>query len=225
MDIHNNFEVPLPPDKAWAVLLDIPRIAPCMPGAKLISVDGDDSYTGEVQVRLGPVLLSFRGKAKFTSIDAGNHRATVHAEGRDQKGRGGASADVAFKLVAIASGSRVEIDTSLSLSGSVAQYGRGAAMISDLANLLIGQFAANLRRELAASEQAAAPAETAPAETAPATAGTAPAKDVAPAGQVPQGGPAAPAAPAREAAPIQGFRLGLWLLWRQLLRLFGRSPA
>jgi uncharacterized protein len=217
MDIHNNFEVPLPPDKAWAVLLDIPRIAPCMPGAKLISVDGNDSYTGEVQVRLGPVLLSFRGQAKFTSIDAGNHRATVHAEGRDQKGRGGASADVAFKLVGIPSGTRVEIDTSLSLSGSVAQYGRGAAMISDLANLLIGQFAANLRRELAASEQA---------EAAPATAATAPAEDAAaPAGQVPPAGNGAPAAPAREAAPIQGFRLGLRLLWRQLLRLFGRSPA
>lgn len=214
MNIHNRFEVPLPPDQAWAVLLDIPRIAPCMPGAKLISVDGDNAYTGEVQVRLGPVTMSFRGQARITSKDEANRSATVRAEGRDQKGRGGATADVTFRMVPADAGTAVEIDTALTLSGSVAQYGRGAGMINDLANHLIGQFAANLRKELDAARPA--PVET-PAVAADPVTSEAP-QPVSPA-------PTAPAPAQPEASPIAGFRLGLWLAWRQFLRLIGRNPA
>lgn len=215
MNIHNRFEVPLPPDQAWAVLLDIPRIAPCMPGARLISVDGDDAYTGEVQVRLGPVTMSFRGQARITAKDDANRTATVRAEGRDHKGRGGANADVTFRMVPATAGTAVEIDTALTLSGSVAQYGRGAGMINDLANHLIGQFATNLRKELDATRPA--PVET-PAVAAEPVAGHAP-REAAPAPKP------APAQAEPESRPISGFRLGLWLMWRQLLRLFGRNPA
>ncbi|NYZ13696.1 SRPBCC family protein [Azospirillum sp. RWY-5-1] len=215
MNIHNRFEVPLPPDQAWAVLLDIPRIAPCMPGARLISVDGDDAYTGEVQVRLGPVVMSFRGQARITSKDEANRSATVRAEGRDQKGRGGATADVTFRMVPAGAGTAVEIDTALTLSGSVAQYGRGAGMINDLANHLIGQFAGNLRKELDAARPA--PVETPAVVAEPVTGETAQVAAAAPA--------VAPAQAQPEASPISGFRLGLWLAWRQFLRLIGRNPA
>src|SRR3546814_12647659 len=100
MQIANSFHVPLPAEQAWAVLLNVPRIAPCMPGARLHSTDADsDTYAGEVQVRLGPVLLVFRGRAILKEVVPADHRALVRAEGRDTKGRGSASADVAFAFV------------------------------------------------------------------------------------------------------------------------------
>ncbi len=207
MQIESRFTVPLPPDRAWAVLLDIPRIAPCMPGAKLLSVEeGGKAFLGEVQVRLGPVLLAFKGRAEITTMDEQAQSATVHAEGRDTKGRGGANADVAFSLKSLGAETEVVILTDLNLSGSVAQYGRGAGMINDLANHLIGQFATNLRKEIEASATTPAAAPS----NAPGQADDAPAAAARP-------------APQREAAPISGFSLLFGLLWRRIKRLFGVS--
>lgn len=148
MDLHNSFDVPLPPDQAWGVLLDIPRIAPCMPGAELTEKADDKTYKGKVSVRLGPVALAFAGTAVFEEVDPAGHRAKVSAQGADSKGRGGANAQVTFRLEPKGSGSTVVIDTNLNLSGSVAQYGRGTGMIQSVANQLIGQFAKNLEAEL-----------------------------------------------------------------------------
>ena len=207
MQIESRFKVPLPPDQAWSVLLDIPRIAPCMPGAKLISVEEErKAYLGEVQVRLGPVLLSFKGRAEFVSIDEAAKKATVRAEGRDTKGRGGASADVAFSLASAGPETEVIILTDLTLSGSVAQYGRGAGMINDLANHLIGQFASNLRKEIEAS----APIPTGSHATSDGIASNdaeAHARLAAP----------------REAKPISGFSLFFSLLWARIKRVLGAS--
>ncbi|MBP5858586.1 SRPBCC family protein [Marivibrio halodurans] len=215
MEIESRFTVPLPPAEAWDVLLDIPRIAPCMPGAKLTGADDEARvYNGEVQVRLGPVLLAFKGKARITDLDRENWRATVKAEGRDTKGRGGASADVLFSLEPAEDGARTEcrITTNLNLTGSVAQYGRGSGMINDLANHLVGQFADNLRQEIADSQPAGQPGkqpenQSAAAEDAPAT--------------TPADAPPEPRRQARQSAPISGFRLMLWLLRQRLRRLFG----
>lgn len=204
MQIESRFKVPLPPDRAWAVLLDIPRIAPCMPGAKLLSVEeGGKAFLGEVQVRLGPVLLAFKGRAEIVAMDEAAKNATVRAEGRDTKGRGGASADVAFSLQPVGAETEVVIVTELNLSGSVAQYGRGAGMINDLANHLIGQFAGNLRQEIEAS---------APQPQAEAAEAAASGADHA---EAPR-----PSAPPREAAPISGFSLFFGVLWARIKRLF-----
>src|SRR5262244_1265019 len=92
MEFDNSFEVPLPPDKAWKLLLDIERIAPCMPGAELTEVVGQDSYKGKINVRLGPVALTFAGIVRFEAIDNAAHTARVAAQGTDAKGRGGANA-------------------------------------------------------------------------------------------------------------------------------------
>src|SRR5882724_8263034 len=97
MEINNNFEVPLPPRDAWKTLLDIPRIAPCMPGAELTGVLDKDTYNGKVSVRLGPVALTFAGQVKFTDIDEAGYRARVKAQGKDSKGRDGAKAAAAAK--------------------------------------------------------------------------------------------------------------------------------
>ena len=152
MEINNNFEVPLPPKDTWKTLLDIPRIASCMPGAELTGVLDKDTYNGKVSVRLGPVALTFAGQVKFTDIDEAGHKARVKAQGKDSKGRGGANANVDFRLEASPLGTRVLVKTDLTLSGAVAQYGRASGMIQDVAQQLIGQFADNLKAQLAASQ-------------------------------------------------------------------------
>jgi carbon monoxide dehydrogenase subunit G len=155
MEINNNFEVPLPPKDAWKTLMDIPRIAPCMPGAELTGVLDKDTYNGKVSVRLGPVALTFAGQVTFTDVDEAGYKARVKAQGKDSKGRGGANANVDFRLEPSPLGTRVLVKTDLTLSGAVAQYGRASGMIQDVAQQLIGQFADNLRAQLAASQPAA----------------------------------------------------------------------
>jgi carbon monoxide dehydrogenase subunit G len=176
MEFDNSFEVPLPPDKAWATLMDIKSIAPCMPGAELTEIVDDKTFKGKVSVRLGPVSLTFQGAASFEGVDDTAHKATVKAQGADAKGRGGANANVAFHLEPSDAGSTVKIHTDLQLSGSVAQYGRGAGMIQDLAGQIIGQFATNLSQKIEAempadAEAAANDAPTAAPVAAPAQVG------------------------------------------------------
>jgi len=149
MELKNSFEIPLPPEQAWALLLDIERIVPCMPGAELMEVIDPQTYKGKVSVRLGPVALAFTGIAKFVEIVESEKHVKVDAQGVDQKGRGGANATAAFTLAPSAEGTTVSIITQLNLSGSVAQYGRGAGMIQSVAAQLIGQFANNLKAALA----------------------------------------------------------------------------
>lgn len=162
MKLQNAFEIPLPPDKAWSMLLDIEQIAPCLPGTSLTEKVDDKTYKGKVAVRLGPVALSFNGKATFAKIDAAGHRARVKAQGMDEKGRGGAQADVTFQLAQADQGTRVTIDADLNLSGSIAQYGRGAGIIQATSEQLVGEFANNLERHLS---QGAAPSADGGAET------------------------------------------------------------
>jgi carbon monoxide dehydrogenase subunit G len=149
MQFSNSFEVSLPPAEAWKTLMDIPRIAPCMPGAELTEVVDAQTYKGKVAVRMGPVVLAFAGTAKFDERNNETHTARVKAQGLDAKGRGGASAVVNFRLAASGSGSKVLIDTDLNLTGSVAQYGRGAGMIQTIAAQLINQFAKALEKQIA----------------------------------------------------------------------------
>ncbi|MDC7988038.1 SRPBCC family protein, partial [Rhodoplanes sp. TEM] len=156
MEFDNAFEVPLPPEQAWPLLLDIERIAPCMPGAELTEVVDDRTYKGRTHVRLGPVALSFGGVVTFEEIDAAARACKVTAQGTDSKGRGGANATVAFRIEPSAGGSTVKVHTSLALTGTVAQYGRSTAIVQATAAQLIKQFAEALRAELAANPPAAA---------------------------------------------------------------------
>src|ERR1700676_54418 len=148
MEFDNSFDVALPPAQAWAMLMDIPRIAPCMPGAELTEIVDPQNFKGKISVRLGPVALTFAGRVEFDSIDVSNHTARVKAQGSDAKGRGSANAAATFRVEPDGLGSKVVIHTDLSLSGAVAQYGRGVGMIEATAAQIIGQFAANLRAQL-----------------------------------------------------------------------------
>src|SRR5215468_12194072 len=185
VEFDNSFEVPLPPAQAWPVLMDIRRVAPCMPGAELTEVVDEKTYKGKVSVRLGPVALTFAGTVTFEEIDNANRRARVKAQGTDAKGRGGAHATASFRLEPSAAGSQVLVHTDLSLSGSVAQYGRGVGMIQTTAAQIMNQFANNLKAQIG-REGAATPTSAA----------TAVAASQASAAAAPRSSPsAAPAAP------------------------------
>ncbi len=221
MEFDNSFDVPLSPAQAWAVLMDIPRIAPCMPGAQLSEVVDGQNYKGNISVRLGPVALTFAGRVQIDSIDEANRSARVMAQGSDAKGRGAANATATFRIEPAGAGSKVLIHTDLMLSGAVAQYGRGVGMIQATAAQIIGQFAANLRTQLAqqppapASETAAADAPAAVASEASAPRASAPLQSAKPRTSAP------PQAPLPQPArPISGLSLLARVLWQQIVTLF-----
>ena len=145
MQLENSFTVPVPVDEAWRVLLDIERIAPCMPGAALDSVEGDD-FTGRVKVKLGPINLTYQGKASFIEKDEAAHRAVIDARGKDQRGNGTAAATVTAQLRAEGDVTRVDVLTDLNITGRPAQFGRG--VMTDVGNKLLGQFADKLASQL-----------------------------------------------------------------------------
>ena len=203
MEFDNAFEVPLPPAECWSVLMDIRGIAPCMPGAQLTEVIDERNYKGNIGVRLGPVALTFAGVVTFEEIDNVNHVAKIRAQGTDAKGRGSAQAKATFRLAPSAQGSKVLVHTDLTLSGAVAQYGRGVGMIQATASALMNQFANALKAQLA--DNPAASAAGAPAEAATASPASQPS-----------------AAPLPQAAkPISGFSLMASVLWNSIKRLFG----
>ena len=206
MEFDNSFEVPLPPAEAWKVLLDIKRIAPCMPGAELTEVVDQSTYRGKINVRLGPVALTFAGIVKFEQINGQAYTARVAAQGTDAKGRGGANAASVFRLEPAGVGSKVLVHTNLALSGAVAQYGRGVGIIQATAAQLMNQFATRLKEQLT-QERSSAPAPRAmqpsPTQPLPPT--------------------AANADPAATAKPISGLALLARALWGWIISLFKRS--
>lgn len=148
MQFTNHFQVSLPPEQAWPLLMDLPAIVPCMPGAEIVERIDDRRFKGKVSVRLGPVGLVFLCDANFTEIDDERRRALVQAEGTDAKGRGTAQASIQFHCQPSAAGSEIVITTDLALAGAVAQYGRGAGLIQNVANQIVAQFARNLEARI-----------------------------------------------------------------------------
>jgi len=215
MEFDNSFEVPLPPAEAWKVLLDIERIAPCMPGAALTEVVGKNTYKGKIGVRLGPVALTFAGIVKFEDIDDAQHTARVSAQGTDAKGRGGANAASVFRLEPAGSGSKVLVHTNLTLSGAVAQYGRGVGIIQATATQIMNQFAKALKDKLGQDQPPAA--ATTSASTPLASPAAAPSATMPSSPSI-----VAPSAPP-PAKPISGFALMGSVIWTWLTGLFKRS--
>ena len=162
MELRNEFRVSVPVEQAWSVLTDLERIAPCMPGAELKEVEGDE-YRGIVKVKVGPITAQYRGTARFTELDEAAHRAVLRAEGRDTRGQGNASATVVAELSSEGDSTQVTITTDLSITGKVAQFGRG--VLADVSGKLLDQFVERLEADVISGR---APAASAPAESAPA---------------------------------------------------------
>jgi uncharacterized protein len=217
MEFDNSFDVPLSPAQAWAVLMDIRRIAPCMPGAALTEVIDAQNFRGKIAVRLGPVALAFAGRVQFEDIDDTNHSARVKAQGSDDKGRGSANATATFRIEPADIGSRVFIHTDLMLSGAVAQYGRGVGMIQATAAQIIGQFATNLRAQLQSQPAAATPDVPSPPIVPERTDEPLRAAPM-PVSVRPSPPPEMPPPPA--AKPISGLTLLARVIWQQVRALF-----
>ncbi len=223
MEFDNSFDVPLSPAQAWAVLMDIRRIAPCMPGAALTEVIDAQNFRGKIAVRLGPVALAFAGRVQFEDVDDANHSARVKAQGSDDKGRGSANATATFRIEPADIGSRVFIHTDLMLSGAVAQYGRGVGMIQATAAQIIGQFAANLRAQLERQPAAATPDVPSPPivpERIAAPLRAAPMPASAPRPPPPAPPPLQEMPPLPAAKPISGLTLLARVIWQQVRALF-----
>ena len=165
MDLVHEFTVPVPVDDAWRILTDVERIAPCLPGAQLQEIEGD-TYRGIVKVKVGPIQAQFKGQASFVEQDHVAHRVVLKGEGRDTTGKGNAAALITAELTSLtASSTSVKVLTDLSITGKVAQFGRGA--MADISDKLLAQFVENLNTLI--GEQQASPALAAPAPAAATT--------------------------------------------------------
>jgi carbon monoxide dehydrogenase subunit G len=167
MELKNSFTVPADIETAWKTLLDVEAIAPCMPGATLESVDGDE-FSGNVKVKLGPVSMTYGGQARFLSKDESTHTAVIEGTGKETRGSGTARANVTTAMVAEGPQlTRVDVTTDLTITGKAAQFGRG--VMQDVAGRLVGQFATNLEGVIA-SRTGGAPAAAPQEETSGAVA-------------------------------------------------------
>ncbi len=139
MILQNEFEVAAPVHRVWAYFLDVPNLAPCLPGASLVGDDGNGHYQGKVVAALGPVKLNFSGVAEIVSADEDAHRMVLHAAGSEDRGRGEAAMTITATMVPSGRGTRVKVDQDLTVSGAAAQFGRG--LIADVTGVLMGSFA------------------------------------------------------------------------------------
>lgn len=191
MKMEHGFTVPVSIAKAWDVLLDVPTVAPCMPGAALTSYEGDE-FTGTVKVKLGPINLTYKGQGRIVERNEAERRAVLEASGRESRGSGTAKATVTATLHPDGDGAtRVDVVTNLNITGRPAQFGRGVMV--DVGNKLIGQFADCLSRKVREAEVSGAVAAQAASGT---TAGTTP-EDATTAGA------AATATAAQQAATVE----------------------
>lgn len=159
MRVENAFDVPASVDEAWRLLNDVPEIVPCMPGAELVEVVGEDAWKAKLHVRLGPIALQFLADVTREQMDETAHRAVLAVKARESKGRGSAEATIESSLAAAEAGTHVALVTELALRGAVAQYGRG--VVADVASRLTAQFAECIAAKLVAAP-AAPPPEAAP---------------------------------------------------------------
>jgi uncharacterized protein len=229
VELTNEFTVGVPIEQAWAVLTDVERIAPCMPGAQLQEIEGDE-YRGIVKVKVGPITAQYKGAATFIEKDDANRKLVLKAEGRDTRGQGNASATITAQLQPAGEGTDVSVVTDLTVTGKVAQFGRG--VLADVSGKLLNQFVECLHNDVLSGDT------TPPAAEAPSEAQAEAAETVAPAASEAAAAAAAPSAGPRkiehrETAPVDllqtagnpvAKRIGpivgvlvvvLWLLRRQ----------
>ena len=169
MELKSEFRVGIPVEQAWSTLTDVEFIAPCMPGAQLTEVDGDE-FKGGVKIKVGPITAQYKGSAKFVELDEANRRIVLEASGRDSRGAGNAAAEVTAEMIPDGDGTMVSIATDLKVTGKVAQFGRG--VMADVTEKLIGQFVDSLEQKLSEigdQGDAGAAADDAPADDAEAS--------------------------------------------------------
>lgn len=173
MELVHDFTVPVPADEAFALLVDVQKVAPCLPGAAVTSVDGD-TFEGGMKIKLGPISMTFKGEGELVEKDPTAHRAVIKAQGRDAKGNGGAQATVTATLAERGAETDVHVVTDLNVSGKAAQFGGG--VMKDVSNRMLGQFADNLSQLIQSGGGAAGASNGMPsaAESSKTSTGSAP---------------------------------------------------
>jgi carbon monoxide dehydrogenase subunit G len=220
VELINEFRVHVPIERAWAVLTDVERIAPCLPGAQLQEIEGEE-YRGIVKVKVGPITAQYKGAATFVERDAPN-RLVLRAEGRETRGQGNAAAVITVTLAADGDATNVGVHTDLTVTGKVAQFG-ARGVLAEVSTKLLGQFVESLEATVLAGEEqptaADEPAADEPAATVPATDEhvTEPAAPAVRLVDHPEAAPvdlmgAAGAPVAKRLAPVAGVFALLWLL-------------
>jgi carbon monoxide dehydrogenase subunit G len=221
MLIENSFEVAAGPDEVYRFLQDAHNVAACFPGAELTEDLGDDSYRGKVKIKVGPVTAAYQGVAKVVERDAVARTAVLLADGKDTRGSGTAKAKATMRVTPSGDGSTVVLATDLTISGKLAQFGRG--IMADVSGRMVGELATRVRERIEQGEPAAAPAAAANAVSAPAnSAAEPPAAQPAPAASTPAAPPVSK--PRAEAPPMKASELvrivlaGLLERWAARLR-------
>jgi carbon monoxide dehydrogenase subunit G len=194
MKLEHTFQVAAPLDRVWDALIDVERVAPCLPGAEITQADEDGTYRGTFSVRLGPTTAAYRGELAMEEVDADAHRAVMRATGQDKRGQGSAKATIVSKMREEGGATTVEVETDFTITGRLARFGRGG-MIEDVSNRLLRDFSDCLQQTIESSE--ATPEAAAPA-------------------------PSQAAAPAPRAKPVGGFSLFFRALLDRIRRAFRR---
>jgi carbon monoxide dehydrogenase subunit G len=212
MKLEHSFQVEAPIDRVWEALIDVQRVAPCLPGAEITDAGEDGVYHGNFTVKLGPTTAAYRGELHMDSVDEASRTVTMRASGQDKRGQGGAKATIVSVLSQEGETTKVDVETDFTITGRLARFGRGG-MIKDISNRLLGEFSDCLASTIEAEPPH--PAADTPAEPA-----ASPAEPAA----APPGEPVAPPpAPApTPAKPVNGLALFLSVLRQRLARLFGR---
>jgi carbon monoxide dehydrogenase subunit G len=212
MELKNQFRVSVPIDVAWTVLTDLERVAPCMPGAELKEVEGDE-YRGIVKVKVGPVTAQYKGTARFVDKSDEQHRAVLQAEGRDTRGQGNASATVTATAEPDGDGTVVSIVTELTITGKVAQFGR--SIMGDVSTKLLGEFAERLEADLLSQSTSSDPS---PPDSSPPDPSSVRTISSAPAEPVDLIGTAGPSVLKRAVPVVVALSFALFVLMRRRRR-------
>jgi uncharacterized protein len=234
MKLEHSFQVSAPMKRVWEALIDVERVAPCLPGAEITEAGEDGTYRGTFSVRLGPTTAAYRGQLAMEEVDAGAHRVAMRASGQDKRGQGSAKATIVSTMREEGGATTVEVETDFTITGRLARFGRGG-MIQDVSNRLLRDFSDCLQKTIEGSEttpEAAAPGGTPEAAASepgggeglpgqePPETGTAPSAAPAPASAAPSSAAAAP--PARRAKPVGGLSLLFRALLDRIRRAFRR---
>ncbi len=214
MKLEQTFKVEAPIDKVWEALIDVERVAPCLPGAEITESDDSGTYKGNFTVKLGPTTAAYRGELQMESVDEASRTVTMKASGQDKRGQGGAKATIVSVMREEGGATAVDTTTDFTITGRLARFGRGG-MIKDISNKLLKDFSACLAENIEGGE-AAAPAPEPEAGVTP----DAPGPSGAP---VQAAATPAPMRPSQPAKPVNGLALFFSALWARIGRLFGRS--
>ncbi len=224
MKLEQSFEVAAPIDRVWDALIDVERVAPCLPGASVTGRNEDGSYAGDLKIKIGPTTAAYSGRLEMEAVDKDAHTATMQAQGTDRRGQGGAKATITSKLSEIDGGTHVDVSTDYHITGRLARFGRGG-MIEDISNRLLREFASCLQSSLVDKPELAPKAPKAPkAPEAPAAADAPAAAEAPAATSEPEAPPPPdPTSPFPGATPessnaIEGIPLVTSVLWERTRR-------